>query len=45
VVRAQFDLFVPGDAALGEYLVKLHLHDESGSPRMETFTLVPISVE
>jgi mannosyltransferase len=45
VVRAQFDLFVPGDAAPGEYLVKLHLHDGTGSPRMETFTLAPISVE
>jgi hypothetical protein len=45
VVRAQFDLSVPGDAAPGEYLVKLHLHDGPGSPRMETFTLAPISVE
>jgi mannosyltransferase len=45
VVRAQFDLFVPDDAAPGEYIVEMHLHDATGSPRMETFRLAPLSIE
>jgi hypothetical protein len=45
VVRSQFDLFVPGDAPPGEYRVRLHLHDESGSSGTQTLDLAPISVE
>jgi mannosyltransferase len=45
VVRAQFDLFLPGDAPPGDYCVSLRLVDEHGSPGRETYTLAPVSVE
>ncbi len=45
VVRAQFDLFLPGDASPGDYRVSLRLLDETGSPGIETYILPPISVE
>jgi hypothetical protein len=45
VVRAQFDLFVPGDAPRGDYRVRLRLIDERGMPGTEIFRLIPISVE
>ncbi|GAB4543272.1 MAG: hypothetical protein Kow0063_36290 [Anaerolineae bacterium] len=45
VVRAQFDLFLPGDAPPGTYRVSLRLVDEHRSPGRETYTLAPISVE
>jgi 4-amino-4-deoxy-L-arabinose transferase-like glycosyltransferase len=45
VVRAQFDLFLPGDAPRGDYRVSLHLIDETGTPGTEMFRLLPISVE
>lgn len=45
VVRAQFDLFLPGDAPPGDYRVSLRLADENGSPGQETYTLAPISVK
>jgi mannosyltransferase len=45
VVRAQFDLFLPGDAPSGDYRVSLSLIDENGSPGTEVFSLIPISVE
>jgi hypothetical protein len=45
VVRAQFDLFLPGDVAPGDYRLSLRLLDEVGTPGGATFTLAPISVE
>jgi hypothetical protein len=45
VVRAQFDLFLPGDAPPGEYRVRLHLLDETGVPGTETLDLAPVSVK
>jgi len=45
VVRAQFDLFLPGDAPPGRYSVSLRLLDDAGAPVTETFTLAHISVE
>jgi hypothetical protein len=45
VVRAQFDLFLPGDASPGDYGVSLRLLDETGSPGTEIYILAPISVE
>jgi hypothetical protein len=45
VVRAQFDIFLPGDAPPGEYRLGLHLLDETGTPATDTFPLAPISVE
>jgi hypothetical protein len=45
VVRAQFDLFIPGDAPPGEYRVRLHLLDETGSPGTDTLDLAPVSVK
>jgi len=45
VVRAQFDLFLPGDAPPDRYGVSLRLLDDAGTPVTETFTLAPISVE
>jgi hypothetical protein len=52
IVRAQFDLFLPGDAPAGEYHVSLRLLDEAevlaspiDSPWGEVFTLSPVSVE
>jgi mannosyltransferase len=45
VVRAQFDIFLPTDAAPGDYIVTVRLLDETGSPGMETLSLFPISVE
>jgi mannosyltransferase len=45
VVRAQFDLFLPGDASPGDYRVRLRLLDETGSPVTETYILAPVSVE
>jgi hypothetical protein len=44
IVRAQFDLSLPGDALPGDYRVNLRLLDETGSPGTGAFTLVPISV-
>jgi hypothetical protein len=45
VVRAQFDLFLPVDAAPGDYGVSLRLLDETGSPGTEIYFLAPVSVE
>jgi hypothetical protein len=45
IIRAQFDLFLPGDTPSGTYQVSLRLLDEAGSPRGDTFSLAPISVE
>jgi hypothetical protein len=45
IVRAQFDLFLPGDVAPGDYRVSLGLLDEVGTSEEGTFTLAPISVE
>lgn len=45
IVRAQFDLFLPSDAPLGEYRVNVRLLDETGLPGAEVFVLRPISVK
>jgi hypothetical protein len=45
IVRAQFDLFVPGDAPPGAYRVNLFLVDAAGSPAPGTFNLAPFIVE
>ncbi|MEJ2560498.1 MAG: hypothetical protein P8186_30605, partial [Anaerolineae bacterium] len=45
IVRAQFDLFLPGDVTPGDYRVSLGLLDEVGTSAGGTFTLAPISVE
>jgi hypothetical protein len=45
VVRAQFDLLLPGDAVLGDYQVSVYLVDETGSPMTGVFSLTPISLE
>jgi mannosyltransferase len=45
IVRAQFDLFLPGDVTPGDYRVSLGLLDEAGASEGGTFTLAPISVE
>jgi hypothetical protein len=52
VVRAQFDLFLPGDAPPGDYRVSLRLLSETeslespiDSPWGEVFSLSPVSVE
>ncbi len=45
IVRAQFDLFLPGDAPPGDYRVSLRLLDGAGSLESEAFALSPISVE
>jgi hypothetical protein len=45
VVRAQFDLALPGDAKPGDYRLSLRLLDENGLPGAQVFTLMSISVE
>jgi hypothetical protein len=45
VVRAQFDLPLPGDAIPGDYRLNLQLLDESGLPGAQVFTLMSIFVE
>jgi len=45
VVRAQFDLFLPMDAAPGDYHVGVRLLHETGSPGTEIYILAPVSVE
>ncbi len=45
VVRAQFDIFLPGDAVPGDYRVNLSLFDEIGASRTEAVSLFPVSVE
>jgi mannosyltransferase len=45
IVRAQFDLFLPGDMAPGDYHVSLGLLDEVGTSEGGTFSLAPINVE
>lgn len=45
VVRAQFDLFLPGDVKPGNYRLSLQLLDETESPGEVTFDLAPISIE
>jgi 4-amino-4-deoxy-L-arabinose transferase-like glycosyltransferase len=44
VVRAQFDLFLPADAAAGVYPVAVALTDGTGSPETKAFSLAPISI-
>ena len=44
LVRAQFDLFLPGDSPPGEYRVRLRLLDETGAEEA-AFTLSPVTVE
>jgi mannosyltransferase len=45
IVRAQFDLFVPNDAAPGTYEVSVRLLDEGGVPAADTFVLLPVEVQ
>jgi mannosyltransferase len=45
IVRAQFDLFLPGDVTPGDYRISLDLQDEVGTLAGGMFTLAPISVE
>jgi mannosyltransferase len=45
IVRAQFDLFLPGNAPPGDYRVSLRLLDGAGKPAGEAISLVPISVK
>jgi hypothetical protein len=45
IVRAQFDLFLPGSTPPGDYGATLRLFDQAGSPAGELFTLASISVE
>jgi mannosyltransferase len=45
IVRAQFDLFVPGNAPPGDYRVSLRLLDGTGTPAGEAVSLAPISVK
>jgi hypothetical protein len=45
VVRAQFDLFVPGAARPGEYRLNLRLLSDADSREAGAFDLLPISVE
>jgi hypothetical protein len=45
VVRAQFDLFLPGDVKPGNYRLSLELLDETESPGDVEFSLAPISIE
>jgi mannosyltransferase len=44
IVRAQFDLFLPGDAPPGDYGVSLRLLDESGATTGDEVSLAPVSV-
>jgi mannosyltransferase len=45
MVRAQFDLWVPNDAAAGTYGVRVRLLDEAGAPARDAFSLLPIKVD
>jgi mannosyltransferase len=45
MVRAQFDLFLPGNAAPGDYRVGLRLLDETGAAIGDEVRLAPISVQ
>jgi hypothetical protein len=45
VVRAQFDIFLPGDVAPGSYQMRLRLLDESGTPERDTIDLASVQVE
>jgi mannosyltransferase len=44
IVRAQFDLFLPGDASPGDYRASLRLLDESGAAIGDEVSLAPVSV-
>jgi mannosyltransferase len=44
IVRAQFDLFLPGDAPPGDYRVSLRLLDESGATIGDEVSLASVSV-
>ena len=45
LVRAQFDLFIPGNSPPGTYRVTVRLLDETGSAGKRVFDLAPIVVE
>jgi hypothetical protein len=45
IVRAQFDLFVPNDAAPGTYRVGVRVLDEGGVPATDRFMLLPVEVQ
>jgi mannosyltransferase len=45
IVRAQFDLFVPNDAAAEEYGVRVRLLDGAGTPATGAFMLAPVRVD
>jgi hypothetical protein len=45
MVRAQFDLFLPGNAPPGDYRVGLRLLDETGAIIGDEVRLAPVSVQ
>ncbi len=45
IVRAQFDLFLPGNASPGDYRVSLRLLDGSGATIEGEVSLAPVSVQ